>query len=170
MSVTCHVTCHAMSCHMSCHVMSHVMPCHVTCHAMSCHMSCHVTCDAMSHVFAQTKISLLPISCDRKRVVQNNCCYLLLHGCEFVNLVIMVDNAISIPELSQFSFQFFLLDEWTTYFTRFCEHQAHQNPTSYEPVANLCWKQVLSSFFLYFPTCNPMAETAQGLKGRVLKK
>jgi hypothetical protein len=32
----------------------------------------------------------------------------------------------------------------------FCEHQARPIPTPYEPVANFCWKQVLSSFFMYF--------------------
>jgi hypothetical protein len=32
----------------------------------------------------------------------------------------------------------------------FHEHQARPIPTPYEPVANSCWKQVLSSFFMYF--------------------
>jgi hypothetical protein len=32
----------------------------------------------------------------------------------------------------------------------FREHQACPIPTLYEPVANFCWKQVLSSFFMYF--------------------
>jgi hypothetical protein len=32
----------------------------------------------------------------------------------------------------------------------FREHQAHPIPTPYEPVANFCWKQVWSSFFMYF--------------------
>jgi hypothetical protein len=32
----------------------------------------------------------------------------------------------------------------------FHEHQACPIPTPYEPVANFCWKQVLSSFFIYF--------------------
>jgi hypothetical protein len=30
------------------------------------------------------------------------------------------------------------------------EHHARLIPTPHEPVANLCWKRVLSSFFLYF--------------------
>jgi hypothetical protein len=32
----------------------------------------------------------------------------------------------------------------------FREYQARPIPTLYEPVANFCWKRVLSSFFLYF--------------------
>jgi hypothetical protein len=32
----------------------------------------------------------------------------------------------------------------------FHEQQAHSILTPYEPVVNFCWKQVLSSFFMYF--------------------
>jgi hypothetical protein len=49
-----------------------------------------------------------------------------------------------------FFFQFFLLDEWTTHFTSFPWTPSMSNSDSVEPVANSCWKRVLSSFFLYF--------------------
>jgi hypothetical protein len=53
------------------------------------------------------------------------------------------------------------------------EHQIHPILTPYELVVKFCSKWVLSSFFIYFlrsSTCSHVAQTAQGLKDRVLRK
>jgi hypothetical protein len=49
-----------------------------------------------------------------------------------------------------FSFNFFFWTSELHISQAFRKHQANPIPTPYEPVANFCWKQVLSSFFLYF--------------------
>ena len=55
----------------------------------------------------------------------------------------------------------------------FREHQARQISTLYELVEKFCWRWVISSFFMYFLNSSYMqhvAEAAQRLKGRVLRK
>jgi hypothetical protein len=47
-------------------------------------------------------------------------------------------------------FQFFLLDEWTTYFTSLLWTPSTSNSDSVWARGKFCWKWVLSSFFLYF--------------------
>jgi hypothetical protein len=49
--------------------------------------------------------------------------------------------------------KFFSIFFWTSELRisqAFCEHQARPIPTLYEPMANFCWKHVLSLFFMYF--------------------
>jgi hypothetical protein len=66
---------------------------------------------------------------------------------------------------------FFNFFSWTSelhILHAFREHQAPPIPISYEPVANFCWKWVLSLFFLYFlrssymPPCGWNCPRAQG--------
>jgi hypothetical protein len=49
-----------------------------------------------------------------------------------------------------FFFNFFFWTSELHISQAFHEHQARPIPTPYEPVVNFCWKQVLSSFFMYF--------------------
>jgi hypothetical protein len=55
----------------------------------------------------------------------------------------------------------------------FREYQARPIPTPYEPVANLYWKWVLSSFFLYFLRSSymqPCGQNCPRAKGHGAKK
>jgi hypothetical protein len=56
----------------------------------------------------------------------------------------------SLCEDFYFIFKFFFWTSELHISQAFHEHQACPIPTLYEPVANFCWKQVLSSFFMYF--------------------
>jgi hypothetical protein len=60
-----------------------------------------------------------------------------------------------------FFFDFFFWTSELHISQAFHEHQARQIPTLYEPVANFCWKQVLSSIFLYFPSSSYMQPCGQ---------
>jgi hypothetical protein len=56
----------------------------------------------------------------------------------------------SLCEEKNIFFNFFFWTSELHISQAFCEHQERPIPTPYEPVANFCWKQVLSSFFMYF--------------------
>jgi hypothetical protein len=56
----------------------------------------------------------------------------------------------SLCEEKSLFFNFFFWTSELHISQAFREHQARPIPTPYEPVANFCWKQVLSSFSFYF--------------------
>jgi hypothetical protein len=67
-------------------------------------------------------------------------------------------------------FNFFFWTSKLHILQAFWDHQARPISTPYEPMVKFCSKWVLCSFFLYFFKSSHVAKTAQGLKGRVLRK
>jgi hypothetical protein len=74
----------------------------------------------------------------------------------------------SLCEENYFFFYFFFWTSELHISQALREHRACPIPTPYEPVVKFCSKQVLSLWGA--PTYNHVAKTAQGLKGKVLRK